>query len=259
MNKILKIVIDIIVVIAIINISIVAAIVVAYVFSELQAKSEKKEITNNAILYIRDKYDVNESEIKLSNTNLYGEHERCFLNCYENTTDVQFADKKCLITYYIEDNYYTDDCQGKELKTGFEKHLKEKFVFLSDVEASTEAEGTPIKYDDDIDDYFRKVNQFNTTKEVVENYGISAKIWIMANNNSQAKDIYQKEIKALVVYLEKLGLHYSVSISKINTDYEEDTFYYIEGYEESFKVVDNVDNNTIKGPRSDYKDGSFIK
>ena len=259
MAKVAKVIVYIVGGIIMIVALIIAVIVVGYVISESNARSEKREITKNAVLYISDKYGVEESKINLSHTNLYGEHEKCMFSCWENTTNVQFDDKECLMTYSIEKDYYTDDCQGEEIKTAFENHIKKKYSFITEVNAYEDEDGTPIKYDNDIDDYFKKVNEFNAKKNGLYNYGISAKIWIKADNNNQAKDIYTKKVKNLVVYLEELGLDYSINISSTNTDYEYYAFYFINSYDEYFRVVDNVDKNNIKGDRSNYKDGSFIK
>ncbi len=216
---------------------------------------EKRKITNNAIEYFTNKYNINKKNIKINRNKLYGKDDTCLDDCGENYLYISYNNKEVIIKYNPVENSYGDNYQYNQIYEEFLKYLNTKFNYINEIKIDLlEADvlRTPNKYDGNIKDYFKNIKKDIYDDGMKSGY-TWVKLFIEAKNETDAKDLNQKYSKELITELEDLEVNYNIVISLNSETNEYSSFYYYHVYDSYFYLTDKVDNHKYSCQRSELK------
>ena len=126
-----------------------------------EASREKKEITQNAMKYLTEKYDIKKSKYKIEVNGFYGQHERCYWSCGENRMKIKYNNKIYNVYYNNESNVFSDNIQYATILEDIKKEFNNKYATPLDIE---------IKAKEDNSEYYNGTN----LKSVINELSINA-------------------------------------------------------------------------------------
>lgn len=227
---------------------------------------EIKKITNNAINYFTNKYNIDKKDIKIIDNRLYGNNESCIDSCGENELIINYKNKEYTIRYNNDANFFGDNYQYDEVYTDLLNYLNNKFKFANKIKVydSLEADvmGTSEKYNGNIKEYYNKIKNFYSNHKYIysedgligDHIYTDVGIWIEAKTPEEAKRLNKSYSKEIIKELESLGVSYHIDIS-VNSDDNDYSAFYYHVYDEEFYLTDKVDNQQIHCERNDLQDG----
>ena len=228
---------------------------------------EKKKITNNAVNYFTNKYNIDKKDIKIINNYLYGKNESCLDSCGGNELIINYKNKKYTIRYNEDADFFGDNYQYDKVYEDLLNYLNNKFKLANEIEVNDLLEadvmGTSEKYNGNIKDYYNKIKNFYSNHKYVYSVdGLTGdsihtwvNIWIEAKTPEEAKNLENRYFKEIVNELESLGVNYNIAISADIDDNEYSAFYYYHVYDEYFYLTDNVDDKQNNCNRNQLQDG----
>ena len=109
----------------------IISLVILFIFCLLltgcgEARREKKQITNNAIKYLSNKYNWKEKDIDIISNSLYGKSKKCFVTCAENKATIEYNGVQFKVSYNMRENVFSDTFQAKDIKQALINQLSEK-------------------------------------------------------------------------------------------------------------------------------------
>lgn len=223
----------------------------------MKEKIENRKITNNAIDYFVQKYNIKRKDIEIKYNNLYGNETSCFFSCGDNTITIIYNTKEYIIRYDLESDSFGDNYQYEEIYNNFYQYLISNFPFATSIKIDmleSDVLATPTKYTDNIENYIK-----NTIIRTAagNTFYTHVKIWIEATDEVQAKELHEKHHKTIITKLENLQVSYNIGFSKNegDTGYYNAFYYYSvsSGGSPSFEFTDKVDNNRKRCNRSSIK------
>lgn len=216
---------------------------------------EKRKITNNAINYFSNKYNINKKNIKINRNYLYGKDETCIDDCGENYLYINYDNKEFIIAYNPREDYYGDNYQYDRIYEDFFNYLNTKFNYVNEIKVDlldADVIKTSNKYDGNLKNYFKNIRKSISDDGMKQGF-TWVEIWIEANDETAAKELNQKYSKELITELEDLEVSYNITISSTSEMNEYTSFYYYHVYDSYFYLTDNVDNRSYSCQRSELE------
>ena len=208
---------------------------------------EKKEITNNAIEYFSNKYNINKKDIKITTNYLYSDGKKCFVACGDNRLYIKYKNKEYYINYFPKENYYADNYQYEEINKDLQTYLEQRFPYADYIEITSleyMLSQEPDKYNGDIVKYLQGLNI-----ELGETV-VWPMIWLKAETPEEARTLKQKYSSDLVNGLENIKVNYTIDISNKEGFQEYYSYYYFHVYDNNFIFTDQVDGHNHRCSRT---------
>ncbi len=223
-------------------------------------RAEKKEITNKAVEYFSEKYDIKKKDIKIIFNNFYGKDKECFLACDANRAFITYKNEEYIIYYDPYTNTYNDNFQYNRVYEDFLKYLNNRISFATEIKIEhleSDVTWTSQKYEGNLKEYFAKIKASRASKEL--NTVVS--IWLDAQTAEEAKMLkekYSTEINELINEFEDLKIGYRIIISSKFSNYYSHSFYYYDMYNSKYSFYDNVDNTSSTCDRDNFEGGVCV-
>ena len=208
-------------------------------------KIENHNITKRAKEYFATKYDIKQSELKITDNHFYGPKTTCWMSCGENEAHISYEEDTYKITYNLQRDSFGDDYQYEEINKDLEAYIKKKLPYVKTVKiAGLDADvlATSEKYTKDIKEYFT-----NSIKlcEGCSNKNTYIDVWIEAQDSEQAKTLHSEHRKEIIIELDSLDVSYTILFSREEGDSEYSAFYFYSvsngGRSPAFMFKDKVD------------------
>lgn len=118
---------------------------------------ENKKITNAAIKYLKEKYNIKRKDIKIESNEFYGESRFCLPVCDNNRMSFKYKNKSYFVYYDRESKTYSDNVQYETIKKAVANKVYKEY-------------GKPIELKIDFSklntEYYNGTNLKNVTKSL---------------------------------------------------------------------------------------------
>lgn len=212
--------------------------------------SENKELKRKALNYFTEKYNIKEKDVKVEKNDLRDKDKRCFDSCNDNYLYIKYDNKEYIIEHDPYENTFGDNYQYDTVYSDFIKYLNDKFPFAQTIEIDLleyDMLGSPLKYSGDIKSYIRSIN--NSEADVRDTW---VKVWIKAEDETIAKELYSKYALVVVNELEELNVSFDLTFASEYGVGAATPFYDFHVFNSQFFLKDMVDNHSYSCRRRTF-------
>ena len=213
------------------------------------------ELSNKAIEYFSNKYNINKEDIVIEKNMLYKEEkEEVCINSCDNNLIINYKDKRYIIEYDANRDIFTDNYQYEEVQKEFSKYLKNKFGenidYLSISLLDSSIFNKSLKYTNDIKTYITNINKLDELE--THHVRTNVEIKIKADNEIEAKELYEKHALNIINELESLKVNFSIEFTKDVNDIKSPIYYYVKANDNQISLTDKINNNNIYCKRGSF-------